>query len=83
MRTTGERIRKAEQAQALASSELYRDIREAAEAEIVGRWKLAQTVEERERCHAVLLGLQALDAELLTLINDGEMAKQDDRKARS
>jgi len=81
MPSNAERIALAEQAHALANSDLYRQVRASAEARVVEAWKLARTMEDRERTHATLQGLYALDGELLTLINDGEMALRDERRA--
>jgi hypothetical protein len=83
MASNAERLLLAEQAAAFANSPVYQTMRERAEADVVERWKHAPTTEDRERCHAALLGLEALDAQLLALVNDGEMAKRDEQRGRA
>lgn len=83
MASNAERISRAEQARAFATSDLYQQVRADAETEIVERWKASPTLEEREACHAALRGLQSLDEQLLRLINDGEVAKRDDARGRA
>jgi hypothetical protein len=83
MASNAERIALAEQAHAFRTSPVYTQVREAAEAGLFLRWKTSSTVEERERCHAVLEALEALDGQLLALVNDGEMAKRDEQRGRA
>lgn len=49
------------------------------ENDTVARWKLAQTVGEREQCHATLLALEGFRGALQEMQGDKQMAEAHDR----
>lgn len=59
-------------AQSVLGDEAFLAAVEMARAQVVQRWSEAQTVEERERCHAEYMAIPALVVQLRTLYDRGQ-----------
>ncbi len=78
-----QKIAKGKRAERFKNDPLFVEASAKVEAVTVARWKAAKSVEERERCWAVLQALDALHGELEQFATDGFLAGVESKRITS